>query len=78
MLPLPSYPPELSPLIMSGGIDGHGRSNYELNQKFFNFFEFFRRFLNSKLHNEFADFRIPQSVKLILKCYSKVNQMPDF
>ena len=41
-------------------------------------FEFFRRFLNSKLHNEFADFRIPQSVKLILKCYSKVNQMPDF
>ena len=40
MLPLPSYPPELSPLIMSGGIDGHGRSNYELNQNFFNLIEF--------------------------------------
>ena len=66
---------QVTPELSLSYVRGHRRSNCELCENTPQFFAGFK-ILNSIM--QFADYKIPQSVKLIFKCYSKVNQMPDF
>ena len=66
---------QVTPWIITYYVRGHRRSNCELCENTPPFFAGFK-IPNSIM--QFADYKIPQSVKLIFKCYSKVNQMPDF